>query len=184
MKLFQFFKSIILSSQILNNDTLNTQINTVDINPYYYQGIWYQVYGDKFVLDTFERDAYCACANYTILSENKIDVYNWERKGSVDGPIEGIHGYALITDVPGQLDVYFYDKYPAPYWIINTGPIINEQYQYAIVTDPYMIGLYVLVRNITQYYELYDNEVIVFLNESGFNKSYNKPIRIIHEGCK
>ena len=72
---------------------------------------------------------------------------------------------------------------PAPYWVIKIGPIENEEYQYSVVSDPYKLGLYVLVRNVEEYYELYNDEVMLFLNDTGFNKLYNSPIQIIQDGC-
>ena len=94
-------------------------LKTVEINPTYYTGLWYQTYGDEFVLSTFEKDAYCVCANYTALNEDTIGVYNWERIGSPSGEIQDIRGYADITDQPGQLIVHFPQTNPAPYWVIK-----------------------------------------------------------------
>lgn len=163
--------------------SITNALESVDVNINYYTGLWYQTYGDKFVLSTFERDAYCVCANYTALNENTIEVYNWERVGSPSGEIQDIHGYAETTEEPGQLIVHFPGTNPSPYWVINTGPIIDDKYQYSIVSDPYMLGLYVLTRNVDDYYELYNEEVLEFLNQTGYNKLYNKPIQVVHDGC-
>ena len=171
---------------VLLNSSLHvfgTQLDTVDIDPQYYSGFWYQTYGDSFVLSTFERNAYCCYANYSLLGENKIGVFNWERVGSVEGPVQNISGYAVTTQEPGQLIVYFSGNAPAPYWVIKIGPIINGEYQYSVVSDPYMFGLYVLARNVDEYYELYNDEVQEFLSESGFNSLYNTPVKVIHDGC-
>ena len=180
MKLFGFISSLFIASQL--PQTVSS-IDTVEINPSFYQGMWYQTYGDNFILNTFEKDAYCAYADYTILDDNTIGVYNWERYGSVTGPVQDITGYAVLTENPGQLMVYFSGNVPAPYWVVKIGPVIEDEYQYAVVSDPYELGLYVLARNVTQYYDLYDDEVLEFLDENSFTSLYNKPIQIVHDGC-
>jgi lipocalin len=182
MNLFHIFTRSFLLFQMTKN-TYCSSLNTVAIEPEYYKGIWYQTYGDKFVLDTFEKNAYCAGANYTILSDKKIGVYNWERYGSIDGPTQNISGYAVITDEPGQLVVHLNGNYPAPYWVIKIGPNINSEYQYSVVSDPYMFGLFILCRNVTEYYELYNDEVLQFLNDTGFTSTFNKPIQMVQENC-
>lgn len=180
MKFFSFISSIFVAFQI---PQVVSTIDTVGIVPQLYEGMWYQTYGDNFILNSFEKDAYCAYADYTILDDDTIGVYNWERYGSVNGPVQDITGYALITENPGQLMVYFSDNFPAPYWVVKIGPVIDNEYQYSVVSDPYMLGLYVLARNVTQYYELYDEEVQTFLEENSFTSIYNSPIQIVHDGC-
>ena len=182
MNLIRLLSSAFLLCQMIT-PSLCSEINTVNIDPEYYKGIWYQTYGDNFVFDTFERNAYCAATNYTILGDRKIGVYNWERYGSVDGPIQNISGYAIVTDEPGQLIVYLNGNVPAPYWVIKIGPVINEEYQYSIVSDPYMFGLFVLCRDVSQYYELYNEEVLAFLEENEFTTLYNKPVQMVQENC-
>ena len=46
----------------------------LDLNAY--TGKWYQVYGDKFVMSSFEKNAKCISAEYESLSENSLSVYN------------------------------------------------------------------------------------------------------------
>ena len=163
--------------------SIANSLSTVDIDLNHYDGIWYQTYGDKFVSSTFEKDAYCVYANYTILNEHTVGVYNYERVGSPSGEVQDITGYAQATDEPGQFMVYFTDTLPSPYWIIKVGPVINNQYQYSVVSDPFMLGLYVLARDVDDYYALYDDEILKYLNTTGFTKLYNKPIQTIHDGC-
>ena len=183
MNLFRLFGSLIILSNVSIN-AFSAKVDSVAIDPKYYTGLWYQTYGDKFVLSIFERDAYCCYASYSLLDENTIGVLNWERFGSVDGPSQNITGYAVTTQEPGQLIVYFPGNPPGPYWVIKIGPIINDEYQYSVVSDPYMLGLYVLARNVDEYYENYNDEVQDFLNESGFNALYNSPVQVIHDGCE
>ena len=48
------------------------------------------------------------------------------------------------------------------------GEVKNNQYQYSIITTPSGISLWVLVRDITSFFELYNTEVIDFLAEYNF----------------
>lgn len=182
MNLFRLFSSLIILSDIPLN-TFGAKVDTVDIDPQYYTGLWYQTYGDEFVLSTFERNAYCCYANYSLMDDNRIDVFNWERVGSVDGTVQNISGYAMTTQDPGQLVVYFSGNPPAPYWVIKIGPIVNDEYQYSVVSDPFMLGLYVLARNVDEYYQNYNDEVQSFLNDTGFQTIYNTPVQVVHDGC-
>ena len=79
--------------------------------------------------------------------------------------------------------VYLNGNVPAPYWVIKIGPVINEEYQYSVVSDPYMFGLFVLCRDVSQYYELYNEEVLAFLEENEFTTLYNKPVQMVQEDC-
>ena len=187
MIFYKFLRTLYLFYTITFNGVNSTHstndITTVDIDPTFYTGTWYQTYGDSFITSTFEKDAFCVYANYSLLNDNTIGVYNWERIGSVTGQPQNISGYAFITDNPGQLYVFLSGNFPAPYWVIKTGPVVDKEYQYSIVTDPYMLGLYVLVRNVNTFYELYNDEVIEFLDENHFTSIYNKPVQIIQENC-
>ena len=156
---------------------------TVDVELQYYKGVWYQTYGDNFEEQTFENDAYCVYANYTPITNNEFHILNAERKGSITGTYEYIEGYGKTTDTGGELLIYLSDQYPAPYWIIKIGPIFNDEYQYSVVSDPYKIGLYVLARDVDEYYQLYNEEVMTFLNETGFDNKYNSPIQTVQDGC-
>lgn len=156
---------------------------TVDVELQYYKGVWYQIYGDNFELATFEKDAYCVYANYTPITNNEFHILNAERKGSVTGEYDYIEGYGKTTDTGGELLIYLFGQTPAPYWIIKIGPVINDEYQYSVVSDPYMLGLYVLARDVNEYYKLYNEDVMTFLNETGFNGYYNSPVRTIQHNC-
>ena len=103
--------SFFFAVQLFSIHVASQSIETVEVDPNLYQGFWYQTYGDKFVTSTFEKDAYCATADYTILNDETIGVFNWERIGSPTGEVQNISGYAFITDQPGQLIVYFLRTY-------------------------------------------------------------------------
>ena len=76
MNLFRLFGSLIILSNVSLN-AFGTKVDSVAIDPKYYTGLWYQTYGDKFVLSTFERDAYCCYASYSLLDENTISLFDF-----------------------------------------------------------------------------------------------------------
>merc|ERR1712146_315020 len=108
-------------------------INVVDnLNLTAYFGVWYQMYDDLSATATFEHDAYCATANYTLRDDGKVSVHNQERYASPTGDARGILGYAYAPNA----------SYPA---------ICSPCYDYAIVSDPTKISLFVLARDYDQF---------------------------------
>ena len=161
--------------------------STVDVNVTQYLGLWYQVYADFIVLATFSNNSYCAQATYGPIDSNgHIGVHNWERQYSTDGPVRQIDGYAYAPNSSntGQLMVHL-DGVPAdaPYWILAVGPVVNDQYQYAVVSDEFRITLFVLARDVQGFNSTYNDYVVnSLLPELGFS-GFNGPIPIQQVGC-
>jgi len=115
-----------------------------------------------------------------------VSVFNNARLGAVDGPFYNVSGTAVATGKPGKLRVTFDDAggpFPAPYWIADVGEVIDGEYQWAIVTDPFEATLYVLARDPDTYVTKYDDAVQDRLVELGFTRFYNKPMLMQQEGC-
>ena len=53
----------------------------------------------------------------------------------------------------------------------------GNYYQYSMVTGPRRVYLFVLARNVTEFKQNYDDDVLATLKEQGFTKFYNKPTR-------
>jgi len=51
----------------------------------------------------------------------------------------------------------------------------EDQYQYSVITDRFKFTLFVLARNVTEFKQKYDKEVVAKLEEEGFTRFYNKP---------
>lgn len=160
-------------------------VPSVDVNQYL--GSWYQVYSDFAVQSTFENSSYCVTATYGINENNTISVLNQETQFGVNGPVRLIHGWAAPnneTDPSGALTVHLQTVgLGAPYWILQLGPIVNDMYDYSIVSDPFRFTLFVLARNITNFYQTYNETVLEWLSENGFTSFYNTPIETIQNGC-
>jgi len=147
-----------------------------------YMGRWYQVYKDRLD-DTFQGHGTCAVADYSLLKSN-VSVLNSQI--NKDDSVAQISGYAfyLPGNTGGDLTVRL-DGVPqsAPYWVLNLGPVVNEQYDYSIVSDDKRLSLFVLARNVSAYYDLYDDTVQQLLYNYGFSSTYNKPVPMDQVDC-
>ena len=147
-----------------------------------YMGRWYQVYKNKFDM-TFQGDGTCAVADYVYVRTN-ITVLNSQIDS--DGTVNQIRGFAFYQhdNSGGELTVTLDGvSRAAPYWVIELGPVINDLYQYAIVSDDKRISLFVLARNISEYYTKYDEQVQLSLKSFGFTNTFNKPLVMSQTDC-
>jgi len=178
-----FFTFLILGGSLSSVLSIAT---VEELNIPQYMGRWYQMYADKFVLSTFERNAVCMTADYYVQDDGNINVFNGQNHGEESGELETISGYATLPDAskPGQLKVFFDSAGPpggAPYWVVKLGPIDSstDQYSYAVVTDNTQTSLFVLARNVDEFNEKYDAEVLEFMKNNGFTGFRNSPIATV-----
>ena len=162
------------------NLTVNSAVTELDLPAY--MGNWYQMEADPIVIDTIEKDSYCATAQYTPQSDSKVGVKNVAMIGGPQGEKDVVAGFAYQSnpDVQGELKVKFNSDQgarvlPAPYWVIALGPIVNSQYAWSVVSDNLSSFLFVLARDVNEYNSKYKNDVLKLLDEDGF-KGYKKPI--------
>ena len=151
-------------------------VDTLNLSQY--DGLWYEIYGDR-ADRAFQGFGTCITAEYTIENENNVSVFNREIRK--DGTVDTIEGYAFYEDncTGGDLTVYLEGTAStAPYWVLELGPVVNDEYDYAIVSDDKQFTLFVLVRNVTNFFELYNDDVMDTLVEMGFTKKINEPMLI------
>ena len=152
---FMFVKS--------NNLTCVNELNLTN-----YIGYWYQVYAAPFDY-TFQGYGKCITANYKIIGANNVSVVNAQY--NFYDEYEVIKGYAFYKNIsePGQLSVYL-EGTPviAPYWVLKLGEVKNDKYQYSVISVPHGPSLWVLARDIFDFFRKYDNEVKKFLDEYNF----------------
>jgi len=141
-------------------------VSDVKVNDYL--GHWIQVYAAPTNV-VFQGYGTCITADYGLLDNGNISVLNSQLDEHKE--IEQISGYGYYTNIsePGKLTVHL-EGVPvdSPYWIIKLGESKNSQYQYTIITTPSYISLWVLVRDLTNFSELYDAEITDFLNQYDF----------------
>jgi lipocalin len=161
-----------------------------------YAGRWYQVYAD-LATSTFESN-YCVTTDYGLFANGTISVRNRQRDGSVEGAYNGILGWANFNNrtslgtADGSLSVYLQVPPPAPqgiaapYDIILLGPATYGPfglYQYAVVSDPFEVSLFVLARDVDLYYGQFNASVMAQLRADGFINPINEPRMTVQQGC-
>jgi lipocalin len=159
------------------------------LNTTAYLGHWYQIYSDAFVEATFENASYCDTADYGLYPNGTISVWNRERQYSVDGPVREIFGWASGdgNGSGGQLTVHLEGtgNFGAPYWIYELGPATynGSLYEYSIVSDPFKFTLFVLARNVSEFYARWNANVTATLTRLGFTNPLNSPLTTVQVGC-
>jgi len=141
-------------------------VNELDVDKYL--GNWYQVYGAPTNV-IFQGYGTCLTAQYGVLENGDVSVLNSQI--NKNNELEQITGYAYYTNAsePGKLSVHL-DGVPvdSPYWVVKLGEVVNDQYQYSIISVPSGISLWVLTRDIYNFYSKYDEEVKKYLDENKF----------------
>ena len=162
--LFQTGYSITLNN--LRGSNTPDVVNELDVEQYL--GNWYQIYGAPTNV-IFQGYGECLTAEYGLFDNGDVSVLNSQINS--DYELEQISGYAYYTNTsePGKLSVHL-DGVPvdSPYWVVKLGEELNDQYQYSIISVPSGVSLWVLARNIEDFYDKYDEEVKEYLNENSF----------------
>jgi lysozyme C len=139
-----------------------------EINVPSYLGHWKQIYQAPTNV-IFQGYGTCITADYGLLDNGNINVINTQL--DENDSIEQITGYAYYKNAsePGKLTVHL-DGVPvdSPYWIVKLGEVVDNQYQYSIITTPSGISLWVLVRDIDVFMKYYNTEVQDFLQMYDF----------------
>jgi len=163
--MFGFFL-LSVSLLFVTGNILPETINELNINSYL--GNWLQVYGAP-TNTIFQGYGTCITADYGLLDNGYISVVNSQLNKNKE--FETINGYGYYKNIsePGQLTVHL-DGVPvdSPYWIVKLGEIVDNQYQYTIITTPSGISLWVLSRDIERFNQYYDEEVKEFLDKNNF----------------
>eukprot|EP01125_Pyxidicula_operculata_P012268 TRINITY_DN4027_c0_g1_i1.p1 TRINITY_DN4027_c0_g1~~TRINITY_DN4027_c0_g1_i1.p1 ORF type:complete len:184 (-),score=39.14 TRINITY_DN4027_c0_g1_i1:54-605(-) len=149
-----------------------------------YLGRWYQLAEDPFVEWTTEEGAVCATATYGLNPNGTVSVLN---KARLNDPVNGteysIAGWAVQDSIhPGRLSVSLQGvPVVAPYWILKLGPVVNNQYSWAIVSDDFCVSLYVLSRTPALPSSTI-TEIQKFLSNVGFTMP-DQFVPMLQQGC-
>lgn len=165
-----YFFLLSLSMFVISSAVSPTTINELNINSYL--GHWFQVYGAP-TNTIFQGYGTCITADYGLLDNGYVSVLNSQLNKNKE--LEQISGYGYYKNIsdPGKLTVHL-DGVPvdSPYWIVKLGEIVDNQYQYSIITTPSSISLWVLSRDVDTFNKLYSAEVKSYLDE--YNFKYNE----------
>lgn len=125
-------------------------VETVDfVDLERYDGLWYEVAKTR---NFFSVGCFCTTANYEIIDESSISVFNscnqWRPRGS-SSTIEGV---ATVTDpeTNAKLEINFDGvPFPGEYWILDLVEDPNDptgDYTYAVVGESTRTNLFILSR--------------------------------------
>ena len=134
-----------------------------------YAGRWYQVFGAP-TNEIFQGYGTCLTADYGLLSNGSVSVLNSQL--DKNGNLEQIAGYAYYKNIsePGKFTVYLEGTpFDGPYWVVKLGEVKNNQYQYSIITVPSQISLWVIARNVQDFYSEYATTVKIYLDSQKYN---------------
>lgn len=152
-------------------------INTVQsLELEYFNGRWYQMYGSPLKSSIAFGKAAIA-SNYQWNKDDSITVTNTGM--GPDGLPTEMVGTIQATGIasPGQRKVSF-DKFEGDYFIYKLGPVVEKEYQYAIVGEPVkgkrdQTQLNVLARVPEGFTKGYRDEALQWLSQNGFNSVPN-----------
>lgn len=122
-----------------------TTVESVDVEQYL--GTWYEIASVK---QFFSVGLVNTTANYSLLPSGAIKVVNSGNYFVGDGPLSTITGTAIPVDESNaRLNVSFTGSNsaqpPGNYWIVG----LDEDYQWAVVSDPTGRSLFILSRTPT-----------------------------------
>ncbi len=115
-----------------------------DVDLERYAGKWFEIASYP---TAFQSGCTGTTAEYGLLDDGRVSVLNTCFLGSLDGEKNTIEGSARVADPaePAKLLVTFGGFFEAPYWVIG----LDDQYQWAIVSDPTRSFLWILSRTPT-----------------------------------
>ncbi len=118
-----------------------------------YAGTWYQIAHKPLI---FEGKCVCSRQILSPLEDGRVGVYNTCTE-PVTRELRSISGVATNNDprTNAQFTVDFGLPRTGQYWIIGLG----ENYEYAVVSDPSLISLYILSKTPELSAELYEEAI-------------------------
>jgi len=134
-------------------------------------------------MSTFERNSVCILADYA-LDGGVVHVVNWARVGDTEtGEVRNITGVAYASDAskPAELVLQFDNGGPpGTYWVIDIGPVVDDKYQYSVVSDERGFTLFVLARDVETFNDKYNGQVYEFLQD---HRLAWRTVHTVQDGC-
>lgn len=162
--IFKLLAALVLTIFLTGCEIVKT-VPYVDLQ--HYMGLWYQISAFE---TSFNEGLVGVTAQYDLLEDGSVEVYNKGYMDTLDGPVDDITGKAVVVDsqtnarlkvtFPGVPDFGF-----ANYLIII---LDTQEYNYAVVTDPLRSTLFVLSRNPQMDAETY-SAIVEELQVKGFD---------------
>lgn len=172
MQIIKASKALIIASLLSLTGCFDFSAPTVqNVDLERYMGKWYQISANE---TSFNEGLVAVTAEYTLLENGTVSVYNRALKGDFNGEVDEINGVASVVNSSdtSKLNVEFPGIFNAPvpggnYWII----VLDEiDYSYAAVADPLGFTLFILSRTPQMEEELYQN-ILSELRSKGIDTS-------------
>ena len=150
------------ASQIKKDFSEPETVNNIDIEKY--SGKWYEIASYPL---PFQEGCMCTTAEYTSMGEY-IKVFNQCLQKAEDNKkrkTQSIEGKAFVVEGSNnaKLKVQFFPPFKADYWIIDR----DEDYSYAVVSNPEKSTLWILSRTPRMKFVTYE-AITNRLAEKGF----------------
>ena len=113
------------------------------------------------------------------INDTAIALQHSQRLGSPAGERDSIHGIMTIMDTkdPGRwISHWAGTEYKGELIIIKLSEIQDNIYNYAIITTPKSLDLFVIIRSKWKFYKYHRDEVHKFLELNNFTSYWNTPI--------
>jgi apolipoprotein D and lipocalin family protein len=145
------------------SDSPLTVVDSVDLQRYL--GKWYEI---SSYPAWFQKGCTGSTAEYSPLTEGKIQVINSCRKGSLEGKLKESKGKAEVVDTAtnAKLKVWFLWPFNSIYWIID----LDDDYQWAVVGEPSRKYLWILSRTPTMEEAVYQG-ILGRLPQKGYDSA-------------
>jgi apolipoprotein D and lipocalin family protein len=134
----------------------------VDINRYL--GLWYEI---ARIDHSFQKGCVASTAEYSLMTDGNIKVFNRCRKNNLEGEITSVEGKAWPkgSDTNAWLKVQFFWPFRGDYIIVD---LDEKEYRYAVVGHPSRNYLWILSRVPQMDDETY-RELLNKISKQGFN---------------
>jgi apolipoprotein D and lipocalin family protein len=136
-------------------------VQSVDLERYL--GLWFEIARYD---SSFEEGCEGVTAEYAMREDGRISVVNTCYEGALDGPAETAEGRARVANeqTNAELEVSFFGPFWGDYWIIE----LDEDYQWAVVSEPRGRYLWILAREPRMDQDVLD-ERLARLEADGFD---------------
>ena len=152
-----------------------------------YLGLWYQAYSTPLIQQLYEQGGTSRCVRaYYSKGERANTVTVRNEQILSDQTIQYVQGVAVQEPIQTHFKIFFGNiPIGQDYWIMNWGPIVNGLYQWSIVSNANRTYLYILCRNIEQFHQLYENEVLQWVKDQGYdNHPWTTPVATNQHQCE
>ncbi|KRZ69074.1 Condensin complex subunit 3 [Trichinella papuae] len=136
-------------------------------------GKWFQMYRAAVNLDQFQSTMYCHSEKTKLWGKMAFrSLKHFERHPKMDQftPSRIRANIGCLQKIISTQDIFVFD----------VGPIVNNSYEYIIITDANRISLSVYARDPAMFHKMYDAQVTDVLNKGGFGgySFWNRPVAI------